>query len=74
MERILLIVFRVKNGLSIRNSRFGHQFPRGYNRSVMAENSTSYLNMGQYKGSNGCHYRGQPQDKPWNTGQTKDNL
>jgi hypothetical protein len=37
MDRIWLIAYRVKNGLSIRNSRFEHQFPPGYNRSVLVE-------------------------------------
>jgi hypothetical protein len=50
MERIRLIAYKVKDGLSIRNSRFGHQFPPGYNRSVMAESSTPYLNVGSTKG------------------------
>jgi hypothetical protein len=60
MERIRLIAYGVKDGLSIRNSRFGHQFPPGYNKSVLTESSTPYLNVGEYKGSNGCHYRGLP--------------
>jgi hypothetical protein len=62
MERIRLIVYIVKNGLLIRNSRFGHQFPLGYDRSVLAKNSTLYPNVGggEYKGSNDCHYRGLP--------------
>jgi hypothetical protein len=38
------------------NTRFRHQFPPGYNRSVLAENYTLYPNMGEYKGSNSCHY------------------
>jgi hypothetical protein len=42
------------------NTRFGHQFPPGYDMSFLAENSTPYPNMGEYKGSNGCHYRGIP--------------
>jgi hypothetical protein len=29
------------------NTRFGHQFPPGYNRSVLAKNSTPYPNMGE---------------------------
>jgi hypothetical protein len=60
MERIRPIAYRGKNGLSSRNSRFGHQFPLGYDRSVLAENSTPYPNVGEYKGSNGCHYRSLP--------------
>jgi hypothetical protein len=36
------------------------QFPPGYNRSVLVENSMPYPNVGEYKGSNGCHYRGLP--------------
>jgi hypothetical protein len=60
MERIRLIVYRVKNGLSIRNSHFGHQFPPGYNRLVLAKSSMPYPNMGEYKGSNSYHYRGLP--------------
>jgi hypothetical protein len=73
MERIRLIAYRVKNSLSIRNSRFRHQFPPGYNRSILAKSSTPYPNVGEYKGSNGYHYRGLSQDKLWDTGQTKDN-
>jgi hypothetical protein len=42
------------------NTRFGNQFPPGYNRSVLAENSTPYLNVGEYKGSNSCQHRGLP--------------
>jgi hypothetical protein len=57
MERIRLIVYRVTDSLSIRNSRFGHQFPP---MSVLAESSTLYPNVGEYKGSNDCHYRGLP--------------
>jgi hypothetical protein len=57
-----------------KDTRFGHQFPPGYNRSVLAESSTAHPNVGEYKGSNSCHYRGLPRDNPWDTGQTKDNL
>jgi hypothetical protein len=57
-----------------KDTRFGHQFPPGYNRSVLAESSTAHPNVGGYKGSNSCHYRGLPRDNPWDTGQTKDNL
>jgi hypothetical protein len=60
MERIRLIAYTVKNGISIRNSRYGHLLPCGYNRSVLAESSTPYPNMGEYKGSNGYQYRGLP--------------
>jgi hypothetical protein len=31
MERIRLIAYKVENGLSVRNSHFGHRFPPGYN-------------------------------------------
>jgi hypothetical protein len=42
------------------NTHFGHQFPPRYNRSVLAENSTPYLNVGEYKGSNSYHYHDLP--------------
>jgi hypothetical protein len=56
-----------------KDTSFDHQFPPGCNRSVLAESSTSYPNVGQFKRSNRCHYRGLPLDNSWYTGQTKDN-
>ena len=34
---------------------------------------TLYPDVGDFRGSNGCHYRGLPQDKPWDRGHSKDN-
>jgi hypothetical protein len=42
------------------NTRFEHQFPPRYNRSVLTENFTPYPNVAEYKGSNGCHYHSLP--------------
>jgi hypothetical protein len=37
------------------NTRFEHHFPPVYNKSVLVKNSMPYPNVGEYKGSNGCH-------------------
>jgi hypothetical protein len=42
------------------NTHLGGQFPPDYNMSVLVESSTPYQKVGEYKGSNGCHYRGLP--------------
>jgi hypothetical protein len=74
MERILLIVVRVENNLSVRDSRFGHRTLMAI--TVGSQQTVSYTCIRTWwipKGSNGCHYRGLPQDKPWGTGKLKDN-
>jgi hypothetical protein len=58
MERIRLIAYRVKNDLSIRNSRFGYQFPPGYKRSVLAEKLYTVSTREGVQRSNSYHYRG----------------
>jgi hypothetical protein len=75
MERILLIVGRVENNFSVRNSHLRHRTLLAItvgSRQMVAY--TCIQTWGIPEGSNGCRYRDLPQDKPWDTRQSKDNL
>jgi hypothetical protein len=61
MERILLIVGRVENNLSVRSSRFGHRTLLAITVGSRQMVAYTYIRTwGISKGSNGCHYRGLP--------------
>jgi hypothetical protein len=74
MDRILLIVGRVENNLSVRDSCFGHRTLQAI--TVGSGQMVAYTcirTWGVLEGSNSCYYHSLPQDKPWDTGQSKDN-